>query len=266
MACGLAILAFHRLRLRRLTRQLSDRFEERLAERTRIAQDLHDTLLQGFLSASMQLHVADNELPVESAAKPRVGRVLELMGQVIEEGRNTVRGLRSNSNVSLSLEESFSRIPEDLAIEEQIDFRVVVEGRSRPLHPIIRDEVYRIGREALVNAFRHSRARQIEVEVEYLEKQLRILVRDDGQGIDSKVLRSGREGHWGLSGMRERAERIGARFKVRSRPAAGTEVELSVPGDVAFQTEYRLRPPGWFGRFYPRRAAVGSKEVERQTR
>jgi hypothetical protein len=107
--------------------------------------------------------------------------------------------------------------------------------QPRPLHPILRDEVYRIGREAVVNAFRHSRAARIEVELQYSAKQLRVLVRDNGCGIDPLVLQSGREGHWGLSGMRERAEKMGAHFHVCSRAASGTEVELSVPGHVAFK-------------------------------
>jgi signal transduction histidine kinase len=217
---------------------------------------LHDTLLQGFLSASMQLQVADDQLPADSPAKPRIDRVLGLMGQVIEEGRNAVGGLRSNSTNSLRLEEAFSRVKQELAIQEQLEFRVVVEGRPRPLHPLIRDEVFYIGREALVNAFHHSRARRIEVEVEYLDNRLRILVSDDGDGIDPRVLQEGREGHWGLSGMRERAERIGARLKVRSRVSAGTEVELSVPASSAFKTE-TSRPQRWYARLYRRETEEG---------
>ena len=124
---------------------------------------------------------------------------------------------------------------QELGVEEQVGFRVIVEGRPRPLHPIIRDEVYRIGREAVVNAVRHSGAQKIEVEIDYALAHVRILVRDNGGGIDEQVLRSGRDGHWGLSGMRERADRIGARLKVWSRAAAGTEIELLVPGQVAFQ-------------------------------
>jgi len=117
------------------------------------------------------------------------------------------------------------------------------------LHPVIRDEVYRIGREALANAFRHSRASGIEVELEYAEKQLRVLVRDNGCGIDPEVLRSGRDGHWGLSGIRERAERIGGRVKVWSRPAGGTEVELSVPSHVAFRQYSSGGELRWLNRF-----------------
>jgi ligand-binding sensor domain-containing protein/signal transduction histidine kinase len=230
---GFLILAFYRIRMHQQTQRMNLRFEERLAERTRIAQDLHDTLLQGVLSASMQLHVADDQLSGASPAKPIVGRVLDLMRHVIDDGRNTLRGLRS-SDAAGDLEKAFSLIPQELSVQEAIDFRVLVEGQVRPLHPVIRDEVYRIGREALANAFRHSRATGIEVELEYANHQLRLLVRDNGCGIDPQVMRSGRDGHWGLSGMRERAERAGARLKLWSRLEGGTEVELSVPGHVAY--------------------------------
>ena len=255
LAVILAILVFHRYRVRKLTRQLNLRFEERLAERTRIAQELHDTLLQGFLSTSMLLHVAAEQLPADSPAGPLLGRVRELMGQVIEDGRNAVQGLRSQGAGSLNLEQAFTRIRQDLATQEPIDFRVVVEGRPVPLHPVIRDEVYHIGREALANAFRHAQAKSIEVEVAYAANRLRVLVRDDGGGIDPEVLRAGRDGHWGLSGMRERAESIGARLKVRSRAAAGTEVELTVPGTVAFQAPPAKRPARWLARLNPRRSS-----------
>ncbi|HKQ04355.1 MAG TPA: two-component regulator propeller domain-containing protein [Blastocatellia bacterium] len=236
MSIALAVLVFYRLRLHHLAKQLNLRFEERLAERTRVAQDLHDTLLQGFLSASMQLHVAADHLPEGSAAKPLVNRVLDLMRQVIEEGRTALKGLRSSDRGIHDLAQSFSDIQQELALEARIDYRVSVEGRPRPLHPVIRDEVYRIGREAVVNAFRHSRADTIEVVLEYASKQLRMHIRDNGCGIDPQVLNTGREGHWGLSGMRERAEEIGARLRLFSAADAGTEVELLIPGHIAFET------------------------------
>jgi signal transduction histidine kinase len=223
-------------RLRPTFGEMRARHEERVAERTRIAQDLHDTVLQGIVSAAMQLDVAVDELPANSPAKLRLCRVVELMRHAMEEGRNAVRGLRSSNSDSDDLGQAFSRIPQDLGIEVQIDFRVIVLGSVRKLHPLIRDEVYHIGRELLVNAFRHSRASCIEVELEYAPKRFRIVVRDDGCGIDPQVLRTGREGHWGLAGMRERAERVGARLRVWSRAAAGTEVALSVPNSIAFES------------------------------
>ena len=250
----MAGLVFYRLRLRQLTRQMDLLFEERLAERTRIAQDLHDTLLQGCISASMQLHVAVDQLPEDSTARPLLSRVVQLMGQVIDEGRNAVRGLRASSSNAPDLEQAFARIPQELALQTPTDFRVIVEGRPKALHPILRDEVYRIGREALVNAFRHGRATLIEVELEYTLRHLRVLVRDDGCGIDPQVLRSGREGHWGLTGMRERAERINARLSVRSRVGAGTEVELSVPAHIAFQFQPTSWLPQWLTDLYQRSA------------
>ncbi len=249
----LALFALYRYHLHRVRTQLNLRFEERLAERTRIAQDLHDTLLQGVVSASMQLHVANTHLAPDSPAKPMVGRVMELMGQVVNEGRDAVRGLRSAENTN-NLETSFSEVGKQFATNGPRDYRVIVQGIQRPLRPIIRDEVYRIGREALANAFRHSQGNKIEVELEYSSKQLRVLVRDDGAGIDPKVLQSGRDGHWGLAGMRERAESIGARLRVWSRARAGTEVELSIPGHIAFVSTPSSR---WFHRF-----RGGNREIQ----
>jgi signal transduction histidine kinase len=243
---SLCAIALYRLRLRQLTGRLSVRFEERLAERTRIAQELHDTLLQGFLSARMQVHVAAARLPADSQEKPSLTRSLELMSQVIEEGRNAVRGLRASQSASMDLEDAFSRIPEELKAGEltsasPVDFRVIAEGPRRFLHPVLRDEVYRIGREALINAFRHANAKSIELELNYSSSLLRLRIRDDGCGIDMHTIQTGRDGHWGLSGMRERSDRIGARFRLWSSPGAGTEVELSVPGHIAFQNHAKPR-------------------------
>jgi len=248
VATGFFLLAgLYQLRLRQAAARLNAQLEGKLAERERIACELHDTLLQGFLSASMHVHIAAGNLPVDSQAKPTLTRALQLMGQVIEEGRNAVRGLRSSSSSSLDLEHAFSPIQRELDPQEQVEFRVIVEGQRRPLHPVVRDEMYRIGREALINAFRHSRAKTIEIDLIYSSSRLRIVVRDDGCGIDPQILQSGRDGHWGLSGIRERADRIGARFNVSSGAAAGTEIELSIPGHIAFQDQ-RDHKRRWFGK------------------
>ncbi|MFZ0200225.1 MAG: two-component regulator propeller domain-containing protein [Candidatus Sulfotelmatobacter sp.] len=230
-----ALWLMYSRRVRQLATQMQTRLEERLEEREAIARDLHDTLLQGFFSAAMQLDVANDSLPADSPAKPIVQRVIELMNQVGQEGRNTIRSLRSPLRGSHDLEQALSQIGEEFPGTENVDFSIVVEGLPRLLNPIVWDEVYRLGREAITNAFRHSGAKKIEVEIEYSARHLRLIVRDDGCGIADHVLQSGREGHWGLSGMRERAEKIGAKLLVLSRPNAGTEVELSIPGRVAFE-------------------------------
>jgi signal transduction histidine kinase len=236
-ACVILIMALYRLRMLQLTHRLNALFQERLDERTRIAQELHDTLLQGVLSASMQLDVAQDRLPDSSPAKPLLRRVLELMQQVTEEGRGALQGLRSTEIDSLSLEQSLSRVGQELFVDEKTSYRVIVQGVTRHIRPVIRDEAYRIGREAVVNAFLHAQANSVEVEVEYASRHLQVLVRDDGRGIDPKVLQSGREGHWGLVGMQERSKRIGATLKLRSRMGAGTEVELTIPAVLAFEDQ-----------------------------
>ena len=206
----------------------------RLEERTRIAQELHDTLLQTFLSASMQLGVAVDDVPEESPVKPRLDRVLQIMNRGIEEGRSTIQGLRSSDSATRDLVIALSGIEQELSCRSDIDFRVSVVGRQQPLNSLIQQEIYRIGREALLNAFCHSGAKHVEFELEYVDRELQMRVRDDGIGIDPQLLRDGRKGHWGIAGMRERAARIGGLLKISSSPRNGTEVRLSVPGGIAF--------------------------------
>jgi FixJ family two-component response regulator len=207
----------------------------RLEERTRIAQELHDTLLQTFLSASMQLSLATGAVPAESPVKPRLDRILQIMSRGIEEGRSTIQGLRSPDSAARDLVIALSGIEQELSCRPDIDFHVNVAGWQQPLNPPIQQEIYRIGREALLNAFCHSGAKRVEFELEYGDRELQICVRDDGIGIDPHVLRNGREGHWGLAGMRERAARIGGLLKISSRPSSGTEVRLTIPSRIAFQ-------------------------------
>jgi signal transduction histidine kinase len=157
-----------------------------------------------------------------------------MMGQVTDEGRNVLQGLRSSDGEGQRLDKSLARIPHELGLAEAAEYRVVASGVQRRLHPIIRDEVYSVGREAVVNALRHAQAHAVEVEIAYSTRALRLLVRDDGCGIEAST---------GLAGMRERAGRIGAKLRVRSRAGAGTEVELSVPGAIAFQDAPAPPPP-----------------------
>lgn len=201
--------------------------EERRKERIRIARDLHDTLLQGFLSASMQLCLADECLPADSPAKPVLRRALDLMRKGIDEGRAALLGLRSPILADGSLEKVLCDVRDDFAPPERARVRIVVLGETTLLDPVVQQQIYWIAREAMLNALRHSEATSVEVEVEYLRRKLRVVVRDNGTGIDPHLLRSRSTSHWGLTGMRERAASIGARIRVWSKPGAGTEVELS---------------------------------------
>ena len=208
------------------------RLEERRKERLRIARELHDTLFQGFLGASLQLQDAVELLPENSPAKPSLNRALRLMRRVIDEGRDALLGLRSVRIASTSLEQALTSLRDELAPGEGVTFRVFVTGQPHELTLAVQEQIYMIGREALVNALRHSEATNIEAEVEYLPRRLRVVVRDNGCGIHPDIVRSGRSSHWGLAGMRERAAGIGAQFRVWSRPGAGTEVEISIPSEI----------------------------------
>ena len=237
--CVIAALAalwlVYLLRVRQIEMRLRLRMEERIDERERIARDLHDTLLQGLLSASLQLSVANNQIPADAPAKSLVERILQLLRQVVDDGRNAVRGLRTRDTAPEALERALTQIPQDLAMDEKVQFRLRVEGTPRALRAAIRDELYLLAREALANAFRHSGASSVETVLEYTPSHFRLIVRDNGCGMDPDVLQSGREGHWGLSGMRERSNRIGAILKVLSAPGAGTEIDLAIPAKSSFE-------------------------------
>lgn len=211
----------------------------RLEERTRIAQELHDTLLQTFLSASMMLSVAADDAASDLSVKKQLDRILQIMNQGIQEGRNTIQDLRSTGTPDLV--QALSHVQQEIGVQSDVDFRVAVVGRREPLQPVVWHEIYRIGREALVNAFSHSHAKCIEFELEYADDDLHMRIRDNGHGIDPRVLQTGRDGHWGLAGMRERAARIGGLLNITSSTAAGTEVRLSIPNNVAFERFHNHR-------------------------
>jgi signal transduction histidine kinase len=228
----------YRWRVRLVTRRLNLSFEERLAERTRIAHALHDTLLQGFFGASMRLQAVSNLLPAKSEkAKENLDDVLDQIDVVLEEGRRAIWDMSSSDAAEKDLGQALTLVGEDLNKTYPANFCLTIEGQNRQLHPLVRDQIYRIGREALINAFRHSKASKIELEIEYAPKHLRLTVRDNGCGIQPDVLSVGREGHLGLSGMRKYAEKIGAELNIWSLAESGTEVELIVPHNFAFEKE-----------------------------
>jgi signal transduction histidine kinase/ligand-binding sensor domain-containing protein len=247
--CGLVILLLLSLvyvvRFRQVNAQIRARIYGRVAERERIARELHDTLLQGVLSASMQLDLAEDQLAEDSPLKGLVQSVLATLRHVTEESRMALRGLRLEDVENNDLAKAFQRVKLEFPHKATVVFRVVAQGTPRAVRTEIRNEIYRIGREAIVNAYVHSEAAAIEVEIQYARTQLSLLVRDDGRGIDSSILQEGRDGHWGLSGMRERSQRIGATLKLRSRPGAGTEIELMIPGHIAFEDDSGNSTPRW---------------------
>jgi signal transduction histidine kinase len=245
--CGALVLAFmwglHRARLYQLAREFNARLEERVHERTRIARELHDTLLQSFQALMFHFQAVNDVLP-HGKGKEALEKVLDRADEAIVEGRNAIQNIRSSTTVTNELSHAMTALGEELAgfsdgEDRPVTFRVSVDGTPRQLHPILRDDIYRIAREALRNAFRHAQASQIEADITYGESVLRLRVRDDGKGIDPRQLQSGRDGHWGLPGMRERAREIGAQLVMWSEVGAGTEVELRVPGSIAYQTAGR---------------------------
>jgi len=230
--CGLLWIAYV-VRLRQVSAQIRGRLEERVAERTRIARELHDTLLQSFQGLMLRLQVVDDILP-EGKAKHQLEQALERADQAIAEGRNAVYDLRRSATTANDLAQAVRALGEELATEHSATFRLLVEGASRDLNPILRDEVYRITREALRNAFGHAHAHKVETEIAYGDRAFRVRIRDDGEGIGPETLGQGRPGHYGLQGMRERAKQVGGELDIWSRPGAGTEIELTVARSIAY--------------------------------
>ncbi len=198
-------------------------------ERERIARELHDTLLQGFLGASLILDQALEEIPTDSPFKPSVSRALCLVYQAVDDGRRVLQGLQSTRGGSEGLDKALMRLQDELASGRDVRLRVFVQGKRRALARVVEEQLYRIGREAVVNALRHSGAKLIEVEVEYARRTVRVLVRDDGCGFDSETVQSAWDSHWGLRNMHDRATSIRANLRVWSRLGAGTEIEVSIP-------------------------------------
>jgi len=251
-------------RVRKLTEaQLTLRFEERLAERTRIARELHDTLLQSFQALMFHFQAVNDQLP-PGKAKEALERVLDQADQAIIDGRDAIQNLRSSTTLTNELAQAMTALGEELASTpdgegHSAKFLVSVEGQPRELHPIVRDDIYRIAREALRNAFRHARATQIEVEITYSERLLRLRIRDNGKGIDAKLLSAGRDGHWGLPGMRERAQQIGAQLDLWSEVGKGTEVELRIPGSIAYEASPGITQRGGFRLFRKKEEVSGER-------
>src|SRR5271165_949997 len=247
--CAVLVLALvwaiYRIRVRQLHHDFALTLEARVRERTSIAREIHDTLLQSLQGLMLRFEIVSQLLPDRPIeAKERLEGAMKQASDAITEGRDAVQGLRTSTVQTNDLARAINTLGEELANDPTHHgspaFLVTVEGGPRDLHPILRDETYRIAAEALRNAFHHAQARQLEVEIRYDNQQFRLRVRDDGKGMDPEVLSGrGREGHFGLSGMRERANAMGGKLVVWSEVGAGTEVELSVPAARAYSTARR---------------------------
>jgi ligand-binding sensor domain-containing protein/signal transduction histidine kinase len=237
-AFGFTALLFYRWRLHEVTERLKLLFEERLAERTRIARDLHDNMLQSFQAALLNFHAVTYLLTDRPEARNSLEDVIEQARHAITEGRNAIQGLRSSKHESSDLLAAITRFGRQLAADQSEpappEFQVSVEGATRRLAPFLANEAYDIAIEALRNAFHHAHARRIEVEIRYGAREFRLRVRDNGKGIDPKVLEAGRVGHYGLTGMRERTKLAGGRLVFWSELDSGTELELAVPASLAY--------------------------------
>jgi signal transduction histidine kinase/streptogramin lyase len=243
-----------RLRLRQLSSQIQSRLAERMGERERIARELHDTLLQGFHGLILRFQVVNKLIPETEKAHSIMEDAMNRADLLMSESRQRIRDLRHETGAMAALPEALTSVGEERRQDMPLGFRVLIEGAARDLNPIIRDEMYLIGREAIVNSFSHSNGTMVEVEINFDHTGVRLRVRDDGKGIPAGTLGSARlDGHWGISGMRERAEKIGGQFKIWNRPGTGTEVELKVPGGLAYPRKDETSLWERFRRIYRRR-------------
>jgi len=240
-AAGLMWILFL-LRLKQLKARIRWQLEARLVERERIARDLHDTFLQGVQGLMLRFQSVTERIPKEEPARRLMEQALDRADQVLADGRDRVTGLRDATYQTPPLPEALRIVGDDLGRDHTAEFSLSVEGAPRDLHPIVREESYRVAAEAITNAYRHAHARHIEVHIEFGKGGLSVRVADDGHGFDT--LQQGPttpSGHWGLKGMRERAARIRGQLEISSDPATGSIVALHIPARRA----YAKGPGGW---------------------
>lgn len=233
LAAAFALWVFYKQRLKRATAEISARLGERLQERERIARALHDTLLQDFQSVILRFQLAANGLSKADPSRTALEEGLDYADKVLAEGRNYIRDIRADTKGLDELSESLAQYGNELSQLRQIAFVLSVTGSQFELDPIVRDEIYRIGREGIGNAFKHSKGSKIEVEIAYQLDEFQLKIHDDGNGIEPDLASGGRPGHWGIRNMKERAQNIGANLEISSRPGQGTLLELKLPARSA---------------------------------
>ncbi len=234
------VWVIYRLRVLQISRAIGARFDERLAERTRMARDLHDTFLQTIQGSKL---VADDALE-QSTDSIRMHRAMEQLSvwlaTAMQEGRAALNSLRTATTQTNDLSEALRRVTEDGLIPSSMAVTFSLVGDAKEMHPIVRDEIYRIGYEAIRNACAHSGASELQVDLRYA-RDLTLRVGDNGTGIDPAIADRGKDGHFGLQGMRERAARIGGKLTLRSSSSSGTEIKLIVPGGILFRKTMPVR-------------------------
>ncbi len=243
--CGLGVAAtlclLYLLRLRQMTARVRGRLEERLQERERIARELHDTLLQGMQGLILRFHALSQRAGVDKPERAAMKDALDGAQRALVDARDRVTGLRESTVTTPGLFESLTRLGESLAHDHVSALQATIQGKPITLHPVVYEEVQRIGAEALANAFRHAEASRVELDISFDRAELRLRVRDDGCGFELATLHAAnRQGHWGMTGMRERARRIRGRIDIWSRPGAGTEIDLRIPAAMAYHDPFRV--------------------------
>jgi len=236
----LVVFAVYNYRLHQIAITMKARFDERLAERTSMARDFHDTLLQTIQGSKL---VADDALDTPSdlvRMRRAMEKLSEWLGQATQQGRAVLNSLRSSTIETNDLAQALQRATEDCRIPGSMEVTFAVAGTAKRMHAIVRDEIYRIGYEAIRNACVHSSASHLEIELKY-GQDVALRVADNGVGIDSEVADRGKQGHFGLQGMRERVARIGGKLTLVSSPSSGTEITLIVPGGLVFQETMPVR-------------------------
>jgi signal transduction histidine kinase/ligand-binding sensor domain-containing protein len=261
LLCAMAVLAVltlaYRLRVRQLTARERDRLEERIQERMeergRIARELHDTLLQGTQGLILEVAAATKLVPVNAPAHQLLDRALDRADEVMAEGRDRIQDLRASEDLNTELAQALAETAGQLATNHVPGCVVTLDGSPRPLNQRVRVESYRITREAIVNAIRHAQATTIEIQVIYGNESLQVRVRDDGIGLDAAVAgQREKEGHYGVRGMHERAQKLGATLEIWSRPGSGTEVALTIGAAAAYSDSGGFSPSlsGRIGRWW----------------
>jgi len=236
------VWSLYRYRLHQLAKEFNIRLEERVGERTRVARELHDTLLQTVQGSKF---VADDALEKANDSVPvNVRRALEQLskwlGQATQEGRAALNSLRTSTIETGDLAAGLRRAVDECRLNRPLEAKLSVAGKTRDMHPIARDEIYRIGYEAIRNACEHSSASELDVHLNYAD-DLTLQINDNGAGIEPAIVSEGKAGHFGLQGMRERAERIGGKLTLVSSPNAGTTITLVVPGNVIYRKKSATR-------------------------